>query len=143
MKRIGRGDRVFVVLSDKYLKSPFCMYELSEVWRTCRQEEEEFLERIRVFTLPCAEIWRPIDRARYAVHWKTEHEELEKVVKEHGYDILGEQDAIKFKRMKTFSRDIGDILATVADVLQPRDFEELVRYGFEAAATPAGAGMPG
>ena len=28
MQRLAQGDRVIVVLSDKYLKSPFCMYEL-------------------------------------------------------------------------------------------------------------------
>ena len=30
MQRLGSGDRVFVILSDKYLKSPNCMYELLE-----------------------------------------------------------------------------------------------------------------
>jgi internalin A len=32
--------------------------------------------------------------------------------------------------MKKFASEIGDILATVADVLQPRDFDEFVKYGF-------------
>jgi internalin A len=66
MAPIGRGDRVFVVFSDKYLKSPFCMYELFEVWRNCRGEGREFLDRIRVFTLPSAKIWTTVDRALYA-----------------------------------------------------------------------------
>ena len=33
MQRIGRADRVFIVLSEKYLKSPYCMFELFEIWR--------------------------------------------------------------------------------------------------------------
>jgi hypothetical protein len=33
MQRIGRADRVFAVLRDKYLKSPYCMFKLFEVWR--------------------------------------------------------------------------------------------------------------
>ena len=33
MDRLARGDRVIVILSDKYLRSPFCMYELYEIWR--------------------------------------------------------------------------------------------------------------
>ena len=33
MQRIGRGDQVFLILSDKYLRSPFCVFELLEVWR--------------------------------------------------------------------------------------------------------------
>ena len=31
MERIGRGDCVIVVVSDKYLRSPNCMYELVEI----------------------------------------------------------------------------------------------------------------
>ena len=61
MKRIGHGDRVFVIMSRKYLCSPFCMFELSEIWRISRQEGEAFLQRVRVYTLPDAKIRnRPI-----------------------------------------------------------------------------------
>lgn len=131
MKRIGGADRVFVVLSDKYLKSPFCMFELTEVWRNSRQEDEEFLKRIRVYTLPCARIWNTLDRANYAIYWKEQYDEVEALVKTHGYDILGEADVQNFRRMKDFCRNVGDILATVADILQPRSLDELVKYGFD------------
>ena len=47
MQRIGTGDRVFVILSDKYLRSPHCMFELSEIWRTSSQEGKAFLERVQ------------------------------------------------------------------------------------------------
>ena len=39
MRQIGKGDRVFIFLSDKYLKSPYCMMELFEMWRE-RQAEQ-------------------------------------------------------------------------------------------------------
>ncbi|SUS04594.1 Leucine-rich repeat (LRR) protein (fragment) [uncultured Defluviicoccus sp.] len=130
MRRIGGADRVFVILSDKYLTSPFCMDELAEVWRNCRQEEGEFLKHIRVYTLPCATIWSPEERLEYAIHWKQRYEKLEVKVKAHGYDILGERDSQAFRQMREFSRNVSDILATVADILQPRDFEDLVKYGF-------------
>lgn len=37
------------------------MFELCEVWRNSLQEDEEFRKRIRVYTLPCAKIWSPVD----------------------------------------------------------------------------------
>jgi internalin A len=130
MRRLGEADRIFVVLSDKYLKSPFCMFELFEVWRNCRSEDEEFLRRIRVFTLPSAKIGTAVDRTLYAVHWKQEFGKLDALVKKHGVDILGERDAHQHRLMKKFANEIGDILWTMADVIKPRDFEEFVRYGF-------------
>ena len=56
MSRIAHGDRIFIVLSDKYLKSAYCMHELFDVWRNCREDDAEFLKRTRVFILPCAKI---------------------------------------------------------------------------------------
>jgi len=130
MRRVGRGHRVFVVLSEKYLKSPYCMFELSELWRNCREDDEEFLRHVRIYTLPDVKIWTPRDRAKHAVHWKKEYEDLASMVREHGDEILGEEDARQYRLMKKFSRQIGDILATAADILQARDFEQLKTYGF-------------
>ena len=131
MQGLARADRrVFIVLSDKYLKSPYCMYELAEVWRNCRQDDEEFLRRIRVFTLNDARIWTPMERALCAAHWRNESEQLETLIKEHGWQILGKKDHERLRLMKQFEYQIGDILATVTDILQPRTFEELKLYGF-------------
>ena len=59
MSRIAHGDRIFIVLSDKYLKSAYCMHELFDVWRNCREDDAEFIERTRVYVLPCAKIETP------------------------------------------------------------------------------------
>jgi internalin A len=72
MQCIGRGNRVFIVLSDKYLKSPYCMYELYELWRNCRQDNDEFLSHVKVYTLPGTAIWSPLDRAKCAAYWRDE-----------------------------------------------------------------------
>ena len=63
MQRLATGDRVFAILSEKYLKSPYCMYELLEVWRNSMMDEEHFRRRIRVFRLPDARMTSPLERA--------------------------------------------------------------------------------
>jgi internalin A len=130
MNRIGAGNRVFVVLSEKYLKSPYCMYELTEVWRNCMQDEHIFLDRIRIITLPDANIFKPQDRGRWGAYWKQESEGLRAVV-----DGLGKKDLQQYGLMKDFSHVVGDILYAIADVVQPSsddDFEEVaLRYFFE------------
>ena len=69
VERIGRADRVFIVLSDKYLKSPYCMFELFEIWRNNRADSALFAERIRAFTLPSTRIATFTDRNPYASYW--------------------------------------------------------------------------
>ena len=126
MGRLGAGNRVFVILSRKYLRSPYCMFELHELWRTSRQESEAFLERVRVFAVPDAQFETPLQRALLAKHWKEKYDELEPHVL-----LLGERDIRLLKQMGEFYRHVGDILAVVADIVRPRTFEELAHYGFD------------
>ena len=130
MQQLATQDRIFVILSDKYLKSPNCMYELFEIWRNARLTDADFLARVRVYRLPDADIFTPIARANIAIHWKTEFATLDAVVKQHGADILGAEDFKNYKRMQDFAHHIGDILHLVADTLQPKSFDELLQTGF-------------
>ena len=47
---------------------------------------------------------------------------------ENGPDILGEDDFRQYKLMLDFAHHVGDILATMADVVQSHSLEELVRW---------------
>jgi internalin A len=135
MRRIGRGDRVFVILSDKYLRSAFCMFELCEIWFHSRRDEADFLRRVRVYALPDAEAATPLQRARLAAWWKTQHDEIAALIKEHGAGILATEDFQRFKDMEMFCHHVPGILATLFDTVQPRSFEALEQYGFDDSPT--------
>lgn len=128
MRRIGGGRRVFVILSDKYLRSPNCMFELSEIWRTSR-EKKDFLDRVRVYALPDARIWDARDWADWAIHWKTEYEDLNARARQIGAGYIGPKCNDRLRQMLYFSTQVADILGTLTDIVQPRSFEELERYG--------------
>ena len=71
MERIGRGNCVIVVLSDKYLRSPNCMYELVEI-----AEGKQFHNRIFPIVLADANIYDPIKRIEYVRYWEVKRAEL-------------------------------------------------------------------
>ena len=60
MQQIGRGHAVIVVISDKYLKSPNCMFELVEITRN-----KDFFDRVFPIVLADADIYNPVNRIRY------------------------------------------------------------------------------
>jgi hypothetical protein len=126
--RVLRLDRVFVVLSDKYLKSPYCMFELLEVWRFSRGEKAEFIDRVRAYTLPGVQISTLLDRLQYAVYWTKRRDTVDSLVKQHGIRILGEDGMKEYFLMEDFVGRVSDILAMVADRLQPGNFEELEKH---------------
>jgi hypothetical protein len=131
MKEIGLGDRVFVFLSDKYLKSAFCMKELFEMWRNSRQNELEFLKQVRLITLDDARIWDIDGRLEYASYWDERYEKLRAALAGKRPTILGDADFRSFRLMEDFARHVGNILVLFADAVQPQTFEEFLRYGLD------------
>ena len=76
MERIGRGNCVIVVVSDKYLRSPNCMFELVEI-----AENKKFKERIFPIVLADANIYDPVKRIEYVKYWEDKRAELAKAIK--------------------------------------------------------------
>ncbi|KAM3100580.1 COR domain-containing protein [Phormidesmis sp. 146-35] len=72
MKQIGRGKCVIAVISDKYLKSKNCMFELVQT-----AKKGEFYDRIFPIVLPDAKIYDPIDCADYLIHWQEKCDQLQ------------------------------------------------------------------
>lgn len=76
MERIGRGNCVIVVISDKYLRSPNCMFELVEV-----ADGKEFHDRVFPVVLKDADIYDPLKRIEYIKYWEVKRAELAEAIK--------------------------------------------------------------
>jgi internalin A len=76
MQRIGRGKCVITIISDRYLKSPNCMFELVQI-----AKNGNFYDRIFPIVFSDAKIYDPVDRVDYVIHWETKIKELEAKIK--------------------------------------------------------------
>lgn len=76
MERIGRGKCVVLVISEKYLKSENCMFELLQI-----AKHEQFYERIFPIVLDDARIYKPKDRIQYVQYWEQEIQELDQQIR--------------------------------------------------------------
>lgn len=76
MERIGRGKCVIAVISDKYLRSPNCMFELVQI-----AENGRFHDRIFPVVLADAQIYRPTERIKYVRHWEDQIKELDEAMR--------------------------------------------------------------
>jgi len=114
MKRLTQADRVIVVLSDKYLHSPYCMAELYGIYQRSLEQKEEFLQRVIPLALGDARFrdWR--DRVVCAKYWRTECEDMEQ-----NFRDLGAEDYKLYKAMKDWHNHVNDMLVYV-NVCSPR-----------------------
>ena len=131
MRRIGHSDRVYVFLSDAYLKSPNCLYELLTIWQTSGDDEEQFRLRTRVCTMPGTDVFSIPARLKYAAHWKKQRDEIQQVIKDNGVDVLGPTDLKHFKQIQDFAHHVNEMLAQIADVLQPREFDHYIDHAID------------
>ncbi len=72
MQQIGQGKCVVAVISDRYLKSENCMFELVEIARN-----GDFYKRIFPIILPDARIYKDFERIDYLKYWEDEKAKLQ------------------------------------------------------------------
>jgi internalin A len=125
MKRIGLADHVIVVLSDKYLRSPYCMTELHSIYQRSVGEKEDFLHRIIPLVLLDARFDSPEERVEYAKHWEARYLKLKS-----NLDYLSVEDFRLYQDMKRWHLDVGNMLSYINDVLVPHGFDEIVKDEF-------------
>lgn len=112
MQSIPQMDYTILLISDAYLKSSNCMYEVLEVMRTRDYENKIFPAVIN------SGIYRPAIRAEYVKYWQNEYEKLSEILKgiqPQNLGRLGED----LKRAQDISANVAEFLDTVADMNNP------------------------
>ncbi|WP_158623299.1 COR domain-containing protein [Corallococcus sp. CA053C] len=107
MRRLGRGRYVVVVVGKKYLESPSCMFELTEL-----ASSEDFRGRIFPVLLPDAGVFSPVGVIDYVKYWEEKIRELDLKLKEvESTDLGWIQEEISFyRRVRVAMARIAGIL---------------------------------
>jgi hypothetical protein len=128
MERIGRGNYVIVVISDRYLRSPNCMFELVEI-----ADGKQFHDRIFPVVLADADIYNPVKRLGYIKYWEEKRAELVAAMKDvDPANLQGiREDMDLYDRIRDRFSELTSILSDM-NTLNPEfhtdsDFSEL--YG--------------
>lgn len=125
MERIGEGNCVIVVLSDKYPRPKNCMYELVEI-----ASSKDFTNWVFPIVLSDTKIHDAIDRINYIKYWQQKKEELNKKILNLGnvsnitgiseelndYDRFGDE----FDKLTSILKDMNSLSL---DTLRDSDFQ--------------------
>lgn len=112
MQSIKNMDYTILLISDSYLKSANCMYEVLEVMRDRNYKDKIFPAVID------SGIYNPVTRAKYVKQWQDEFRELESTLKEISVQNLGKLNE-DLKRRQDISSNIADFLDLVSDMNNP------------------------
>jgi pterin-4a-carbinolamine dehydratase len=123
MRTIGKGSFVVVVLSDKYLRSEYCMFELYELYRNAAQEKDRLLEkiypiRIEDLNIDSLDAWESLSK-----YWEDQYEQIRRI---------GIKFPERYHKIKCVNNALGELLEFLRDInaltvsmLSENDFAEI------------------
>lgn len=127
MREIGASDAIIVVISDKYLKSENCMFELLEISR-----HGELKQRIFPIVLPDANIYDPLTRLDYIQYWEQKGEQLnDKIKTVNAANLHGIRESIDLytairAQIANLTELLKDMNTLTVDMHQQQDFAVLI-----------------
>jgi internalin A len=127
MQRLSRGICVILVISDQYLKSENCMYELVEI-----AKDKDFYKRIFPIILADAKIFKSSQRLKYIKHWEDEIKELDEGMKQVGAANLQgfREDIDQYTEIRNTIAELTNLLRDMntltPDIHSASDFEILL-----------------
>ncbi|MCB2360163.1 toll/interleukin-1 receptor domain-containing protein [Clostridium estertheticum] len=114
MKRIRKSGYAILVISDAYLKSKNCMYEVSELMK-----DENYKARILTVILDSVNIYNSIGRSEYIKYWNDEYKNLEEAIKNINDSISTIKLSEDLKIIREIKDNIGEFMHIVADFNNP------------------------
>lgn len=140
MQSIGDHDYVITIISDYYLKSRNCMYEMLETMRDRNfinklfyivifKNDSEFYkgsDNVRV----AADIYSISGQTKYIKHWQSVDNELRKTIKELGDPLLISNYAEELKVITKIEMEIQEFMKILSD-RKGISFGDMLKSNFE------------
>jgi internalin A len=135
MDRLAGSNRLFVIITDKYLKSTNCMRELSWLWRRCRQigQTEDFMSRVRIYKDKDTKLSNELDVARVVAWWSDHLTELNALTEKIRAVTHGTELERSIREIEDFTRDLPNILPLVFRYMRHDTLDDLDKYGLDGA----------
>lgn len=110
MKQIRGVDFALIIISENYLMSSNCMYEITEFIK-----DANYKDRILPVIKRDADIFTITGRNKYIIYWQDKYQELENNTRklEELNRVESIKELIRYERIK---RDLPDFLSNIADM---------------------------
>ena len=122
MREIGRGNYVILVISDKYLRSEYCMFEALEVMK-----QKEYQQRIFPVVLSDANVYSREGQVDYIQYWQEKRNQLSTLIGPSPSDEYSAMANVANKIVE-ISENVGDFIQFVQDKLSIDPAKEFDRF---------------
>lgn len=128
MNDIAGASVLIAVISDKYLTSPYCMYELTAAW-----DRGDFRNRIFPIVLPGVNIYDDLKQIQLTEYWKKEYDQYKEAIK--AFDDAAKEGFLQklrdreyiYQRVSGAIATISGMVGISSNLLFQGNFEEIIR----------------
>jgi len=120
MNSIRKQDFAVLVISEPYLKSVACLFEVMQLMK-----DEGWNDKAMFIVLKDAHIYGPLGRAKYISYWTEQCGELEKTIASLPASATSELN-LDLRKAVLIRDNIGEFLTKVADASNP-DLDKVIR----------------
>lgn len=135
MKSIRKQDFAVLVISEPYLKSSACLFEVMQLMK-----DEEWSEKAMYVVLRDANIYNPLGRAKYISYWTEHCTELENTIAPLPASATSELN-LDLRKAVTIRDNIGEFLTKVADTSNP-DSDKVIQAIISRVESAVSASEP-
>ncbi|MCA9064222.1 MAG: toll/interleukin-1 receptor domain-containing protein [Planctomycetaceae bacterium] len=129
MRDIGRSGYLCVFLSDAYLKSPNCMYELLIAFQHDRDNLDRLAERLNIWQMPgMPKIAIPPDREPIILEWKTVRQRYEESLQRLGPEERSSESQRQYDDVRDIHQNVDLILTFATTHRSPRTWDEFADW---------------
>jgi internalin A len=122
IRRLTRGDFVVAVISDKYLRSPYCMYEIYSLWQKYQGDADDLAQHLVPIVLPEVRIGSLEEREPYVRYWIKRSKKQAPVMRDLGLSASSESQR-EARLVQAFAQHVDEILVFLKDILMPRKLD--------------------
>lgn len=155
MQTVGEHDFVIMIISDSYLKSDNCMYEVMEVMRDrefrkrilfilLNDEDKKYYSQISLDNLNkqaksiACDVYSPKGRIKYIKYWDNKRLELTQLIKDISNPVSQIEPLKDLKRIDNIVMNLGEFLDVLSD-LKNESLQELKETKYKEFSDEVGA----
>lgn len=128
----AQAPKFVLILSQKYLESPWCMDELLRIWRACGSDKTTFQARVRAICLKDAQIKTVEHREAVSLYWAKEGERYKPIVQnriDQQLDVPPDYNQT-LRVAVALTQAAPEILGCIADSVNIRDLADIDKLVF-------------
>lgn len=115
MEELGASANIIVAISDRYLKSEYCMYELHKAYEQSNSDLNNLRHKIYPIRVETVALKDPTVLGTYFEHWEQLETQWAALVAKHSKRITAAQQA-QYTRIKSIAGKLGDLLEFLSDL---------------------------